>query len=376
MNNTNYQEEYKREINKFAKEHLNDRQNMDEFNQKMWDQIADFGLFGLTIDSRYGGLGESFSTAAIVFEELGYACQNNGFIFSICNHIWVALNIINEYGNADQKSKYLPKMISGELKGALALTEPDAGSDSLGMSTTILETEDFFILNGSKAFVSNGPIADVFIVYGVSSTESGIKTSALIVDRSLEGVNVGVNIKKMGLDACPTSDVFFDQVKVPKGNLLGRIHNGNLLMTNTLEWERCYEFASHVGSMRYILERSYRYSKERKQFGKCISEFQAISHKISEMKIALEMSKLMLYKIGTMKDQGKTTYINTSIFKVYVSENYIKTCRDALQIFGAYGYTEEYGIERELRDALASTIYSGTNEMQKNTIFNFLISEI
>lgn len=365
------QKEYRKEIINFARENLNDEEFLEQYNPEMWKKVSDFGLLGLTIGEEYGGLGESYQTAAYVYESLGYACKNNGFIFVINNHVWVSQNVIYLYGSRELKDKYIPNMITGEHIGAIAITEVNSGSDAFSMVTTAKEEGDYYILNGGKMFISNGPIADIFVVFAVTQ-ENPKKITAFVVERAFEGVKTGPDIEKMGLHACPTSELILDNVKVPKENILGRIGGGANILTRAIEWERCYEFAPHVGVMQRIMEECIKQVKMRTQFGKPIGEYQAVSHKIAEMKIAIEMSKLMLYKIAWLKDKKRTAYTEVSVFKTYVSENYIKTCRDALQIFGAYGYTKEYGIERELRDALACSIYSGTNEMQKNTIYEMV----
>lgn len=371
---TSDQIKLKQEIINFAQENLNDEENLEKFSYDMWKKVSEFGLFGLTVPEEYGGLNESFLTAAIAIEALGYSCKNNGLVFVINNHIWVALNLINLYGSRELKEKYLDKMVAGELIGAISLTEADAGSDAMNMSSSATEQEDHFVLNGSKMFISNGPIADLFIVFAMTSMKPFKQITAFVVEKKFQGVVIGKNIEKMGLNACPTSEITFNHVKIPKENILGRKNMGSSLMTNALEWERCYEFAPHVGAMQRLMETSYKYANDRIQFGQPISQFQGVSHKISEMKVAIELSRLMLYKIAWLKDQGKSAFLEVSIFKTYVSEQYIKTCKNALQIHGAYGYTKEYGIERELRDAIACDIYSGTSEMQKNTIFTMIPS--
>lgn len=365
------QKEYRKEIINFAKENLNDENCLEQYEPKMWEKTADFGLFGLTIGEEYGGLGESYQTAAYVYESLGYACKNNGFIFVINNHVWVSQNIIYLYGSKELKDKYIENMVAGKKIGAIGITEANAGSDALSMGTTAKKEGDHYILNGSKMFISNGPIADIFLVFAVTK-ESPKKITAFVVEREFEGVKTGTNIEKMGLHACPTSELFLHNVHVPKENIVRRVDCGSTILMQALEWERCYEFAPHVGVMQRIMEECIKHGKTRQQFGKPIGDYQSISHKIANMKTAIEMSRLMLYKIAWLKDRNRTAYTEASIFKTYVSEKYIKTCQDAVQIFGAYGYTKEYGLERELRDALASSIYSGTNEMQKNTIYEMV----
>ncbi|MCI9139114.1 acyl-CoA dehydrogenase [bacterium 1XD42-8] len=365
------QKEYRKEIINFAKEHLNDENYLEQYDPKMWKETADFGLFGLTIGEEYKGLGENYQTAAYVYESLGYACKNNGFIFVINNHVWVSQNMIYLYGSKELKDKYIYNMVEGKKIGAIAITEANAGSDALSMTTMARKEGDNYILNGSKMFISNGPIADIFLVFAITK-ESPKKITAFVVEKTFEGVKTGPNIEKMGLHACPTSELILHNVHVPKENILGKVDGGSTILMQALEWERCYEFAPHVGVMQRIMEGCIKHVKTRQQFGKPIGDYQAISHKIADMKIAIEMSKIMLYKIAWLKDMNKTAYTEASIFKTYVSEKYIKTCQDAVQIFGAYGYTKEYELERELRDALACSIYSGTNEMQKNTIYEMV----
>lgn len=365
------QKEYEKEVRKFAASNLNVEGTMEVFSKELWKKIADFGLLGIIVDEKYGGLEEDFLTAAIVMESLGYGCENNGLVFAVTNHIWVALNIIYLYGTEFLKDKYLPSMVSGDLIGAFALTEADSGSDALQMETFAEKTEDGYLLNGSKMFISNGPIADVFIVIARMDRES-VKYSAFVVEKSFVGVEVGKPIEKMGLNACPFSEVRFENCLIPAENLLGREGIGQHIMAATLEWERCYEFAPHVGAMRRVMEECKKYVNERHQFNRPIKDFQAISHKIADMEVSIEMAKNMLYKVAWIKDQGKRAFKESAILKLYVSENYIKICQDAMQIFGAYGYTKDYKIERELRDALACSIYSGTSEIQRNTIFQMI----
>lgn len=359
------QNEYVQEIKQFASANLNT--DIDHFDLRIWKKIADTGLFFFNLEERYGGLKESYLTMALCIEALGYSCKNNGLVFAVNNHLWVAQNLIHLYGSDLQKEKYLKRMASGELIGCFALTEADTGSDALNMATTVVESEDGYVLNGSKMFVSNGPIANLFVVAAKNGNgKPGFTT--LLVERDFAGVLVGEDIKKMGLHSCLTSEIAFDNVSIPKENVLGRYGMGELIITATLEWERCFECAPHVGAMQRIMEQCITYALQRKQHGKSIIEYQGVSHKIADMKVAIELSKLMLYEIAWLKDKKRNAFLETSVFKLYVSENYVKTCENAMQIFGGYGYCEEYGIEKELRDALASTIYSGTSEIQRNTI--------
>lgn len=368
---TKEQKQYQSEITNFCKQTLNDETKLDCFSRDLWKEVSDFGLMGITISEEMGGLGESYLTAAMAMEALGYGCINNGFIFVLTNHIWVGLNVISLYGTEEQKIKYLPSMILGEKIGAFALTEADAGSDAMALATFAKETNNGYILNGSKMFISNGPIADIFIVIALTK-QSPKEFTAFIIEKGFAGVKIGKEISKMGLDACPISEVVFEHCFVPSENVLGEVGSGNIIMNEVITWERCYEFAPHVGAMQRVMEQCFAYVNERKQSGKFIKEFQAVSHKIANMQMAVELSRNMLYKVTWLKDQGKRAYQEAAILKLFISENYIKICQDAMQILGAYGYTKEYGIERELRDAMACSIYSGTSEIQRNTIFQLM----
>lgn len=357
------------EIKSFAFAKLNKEECYTVFSKEMWKDTAKLGLFGLCVPEEYGGLGESYLMAAYAMEMLGYACHNNGFIFAITNHMWVAINLILLYGNSEQKNDYLPLMINGEKIGAMAISEADAGSDATGMHTTAKLDGDGYVINGSKMFVSNATIADVFIVFA-NYIHNGInRITPFIVEKDQDGVYVGPDIEKMGLESCPMAEITFKNCKVAEKNMIASPLAGDVIMKNALEWERCYEFASHIGTMKRIMEISIKYMQERKQFGKPLSEYQALTHKVADMKVRIEMARRMLYDIALHKDMKKNAYLEASIFKLYTSEAYINTCRDAMQIFGAYGYTKEYELEREMRDALACSVYSGTNEIQRNTIY-------
>lgn len=371
---TKEQKELRDEVINFALSNLNDSNEKQFFSEKLWRKVSEFGLLGLNLPEIYNGTNQNYMTAAVVYEALGYACDNNGLIFAINNHVWVCQQLIYLYGSQQLKDKYLAKMACGELIGAIAITEPDAGSDAYSMRTAAKEQDDGYELSGNKMFISNGTIADIFIVFSKSTSDN--RLTAFVVEKAFAGVSVGKEIEKMGLEGCPIAEICFSSCKIPKENILGEINFGDHILRDALELERCYEFAPHVGAMQRVMEKCLQYVEEREQFGRKLSSYQAVTHKIAEMKVKIELSRLMLYKIADLRDKQKNTYMETSIFKLFVSEAYIKTCQDAIQIFGAYGYTKEYGLEQELRDAIASSIYSGTSEMQKNTIFTLSQSEM
>lgn len=314
---TNEQKQYQKELRLFCKNQLNDEKDITHFSKELWEKISEFGILGLTVSEEYGGLEESYLTASIAMEALGYNCINNGLIFTITNHMWVALNTIYLYGNDAQKDTYLRSMVSGEKIGAFALTEAEAGSDATSIMAYAESDNGGYRLSGSKMFISNGPIADVFIV--IALTKRSVKEyTAFIVEKEFAGVNIGKEIPKMGLDACPISEVIFENCFIPFENILGKVGAGNIIMNEVITWERCYEFAPHVGAMQRVMEQCLRYVNERKQSGRYIKEFQAVSHKIANMKVAAELSRNMLYKVAWMKDQNKRAY-QEALFLSYLS---------------------------------------------------------
>lgn len=362
---TEEQKVYIRNLNHFIKTEINDS---DMSFQKKWNACGEYGLFGIPYSEKYGGLNESYLTAAMMMQELGYTCDDNGFIFSITNHVWACLNSLHSYGTERIREKYLKSMICGQRIGALALTEADSGSNFLSLNTLAVSTDDGYILNGSKAFISNGPIADVFIISARTGTPGALNSiSCFVCEKKFPGFIIAKNTPKMGLHNCPMSDIILKNVFVPKENILGKIGNGIKILNGIMEWERCFEFAVQIGTMKRIMENCIEYSHIKK-----IDQYQAVTHKIAQMKVYIELSELLLYKVAWMKDEKRSAFLETSIFKYFVSEKYVQTCLDMLQIFGAYGYAVESGIEREVRDALSSKIYAGASEIQLNTIFRLI----
>lgn len=369
---TKLQKDLKKEVINFARTELNIINNK-EFSYDNWKKCARFGLIGMNISEEYGGMELDYETCAILLEALGYACENSGFIFAITNHLWVCQNVIHEFGTSYQRHKYLPKMVNGDYIGCLAITEADSGSDVFNMKTRATKCENGYTLTGNKMFISNGSIADIFIV--VAKTADGAQKEAaiaFIVQKDFAGISISKKIEKMGLEACPMAELSFDNCFIPEENIILGHNQGSKVAQFALQMERVFEFASHIGTMERLMEKCLKYSNERVQFGSMIKEYQSISNKIVDMKVKIELSKLLLYKIAWSMDHKKNTFMDSSIFKLFVSESYIQVCLDAIQIHGAYGYTKEYGLESELRDSIASTIYSGTSEIQKNIIFKLM----
>jgi alkylation response protein AidB-like acyl-CoA dehydrogenase len=367
------QTQLRESIAKFAREELNEglieRDQKNEFNREGWKKCAAMGVHGLPVPVEYGGMGMDALTTVGVLESLGYGCQDNGLVFSINAHMWTLETPLMGFGTDAQKKKYLPRLCSGELIGANAMSEPNSGSDAYSIATTATKKGDAYLLNGGKVFVSNGPVADIYLVFANIDPSLGPNgVTGFLVERNTPGLSLGKHTVKMGIRTSPMCEVFFEDCAVPEANRLGREGAGKMLFADSMSWERGCILAGAVGAMRRLLETSIRYASEREQFGQPIGKFQLISSKIVDMKIRLETARGLLYQSAWQKSRGKSVYLEAALAKLYISESWIECARQAMQIHGGYGYMVEYGIERELRDALASTLYSGTSEIQRTII--------
>ena len=371
------QKEFKRLAIEFAQKELNpgakEREKRSEFFEEGWKKCAEFGIPAMTMPERYGGLELDTMAAIATMEGLGYACKDSGLLFALNSHIWTCEAPINKFGTDAQKEKYLPKLIAGAIKGGHAMTEPDAGSDAFSMRCQAQKRGNSYILNGSKTFITNAPIADILLVFAVTDRQRGFAgISTFIVEKDFPGFSVGAPLQMMGLKTCPLGEVFLQDCEVPEENRLGQEGAGAAIFNSEMEWERSCLFAAHLGAMESNLEACIEYAKERQQFGKSIGKCQSISHKIADMKVRIELSRLMLHNVAGIKAQGKRAPLESAMAKLFISESYVQNCTDALHIHGAYGYSTEYDFEQNLRDAIAGKIYSGTSEIQRNIIATFL----
>lgn len=350
-------------------EGLRARDRAEEFSAEGWKRCAEFGVLGLPVPTEYGGLGLGISDVIAVMEGLGYGTPDQGLLFSINAHLWTNTLPILHFGTEAQKKKYLPGLSNGSLIGANAASEPDAGSDVFSMRTRSERRGDFYVLNGAKTFVTNGPVANLFVSYATLDPALGpMGITAFIVERETPGLVISRHMEKMGLRTSPISEVIFDNCEVPVANRLGREGRGVQVFESAMEWERGCILASCLGVMRRQLERCVSYAQTRKQFGKPIGKFQSVANKIVDMKLRLDASRPLVYRIGWLKERNRSALLEAAVAKLFLSEALVKTCLDALQIFGGYGYMCEQEVERELRDALGSTLYSGTSEIQRNII--------
>ena len=363
-----------REIRSFAinalNEDLGERDQKGEFSLEAWKKCSEIGILGLPAPEEYQGAGCDILTTILALENFGYGCRDNGLTHSINSHLWGCEIPILKYGSDRQKNKYLPGLCKGDLIGAHAVTEPDAGSDVFALKTSASKEGDEYVLNGSKSIVSNGPIADIIVVFAVTDEKSHSfgKISGFIIEKGTPGVSIGKPLLKMGLNTSPISEMFFDECRLSKEHLLGKEGQGSVIFNETMAWERTCLFACHIGAIERTLEECIKYAKARKQFGQPIGKNQSIAHKIADMKVNLELGRLILYKAGWMKSKNMNVMLESAIAKLFVSESLKSAMLDAVQLHGSYGYMAEMGIERELRDSIAATIYSGTSEIQKNII--------
>ena len=367
---TDEQLAFRKEVIRFAREELNDdlirRDRDEEFSWDLWKKCAQFGIQGLPVPQQYGGSGADTLTVVAALEALGYGCRDNGLLFSLNAHMWTTEIPLMSFGTEKQKQRYLPKLISGEWIGLHAMTEPMSGSDAYSLRTRAERKNGGYVMNGSKTFITNAQYANLYIIFANLDFAKGANgISAFLVEKGTPGLVVGRKLHKMGLRTSPMAEVALVDCEVPAENLLGGEGCGQAIFTTSMEWERTCILASHLGMMQRLLETSVKYAQERRQFGQPVGKFPAIANKIADMEVRLETSRLVLYKAAWLKSQGKHPLRESSIAKLYVSEACIQSCLDSIQIHGGYGYMTEYEIEREVRDAISSKIYSGTSEIQK-----------
>jgi alkylation response protein AidB-like acyl-CoA dehydrogenase len=367
------QMELREAVIRFAQKELADdvirRDREGLFSREHWRKCAEFGVQGMPFPAAFGGQGMDLVTTILVLETIGYACRDNGLGFGLGAQMWSVQTPIYEFGTDAQKTTYLTRLCRGEWIGAHAMSEPDSGSDSHALNTTCVRDGDHYVLNGSKTFVSSAPMADVFVTFATLGKERGfLGITGFVVEAGTPGLRVSNEIEKMGLRTDPMAQVFFEDCRVPAGNRLGREGQGAAIFRSSMEWERGCIFAPCVGSMQRQLEQCIAHAKAREQFGMPIGKFQSVANRLVDMRMRLENARLLLYKMAwTRMTDGKAP-LESALAKLYVSEAWIRNSMDAVQVHGGYGYTTEYEMERDLRDAMGGTLYSGTSEIQRNLI--------
>ena len=375
---TEEQRALRESIVRFAQEVLNpgaaERDREQTFSRELWKSCAEIGIQGLPVPEEYGGSGLDPLTCAMALEALGYGCHDGGLVFSLCAHLLSCVVPLWQQGSEEQKRRYLPGLCDGTLIGVHAMTEPGSGSDAFALRTRAEPDGAGFRINGTKTFISNGPVADLVIVFAMTDPESGYHggVTAFLVESSAPGFAASRKLEKMGLRSSPIGELAFTDLYVSEEGVLGGVGAGSRLFSDAMDWERICLFASHVGAMERLLETSISYARTRKQFGQAIGKFQAVAHRIADMKVQLEAARLLTYRAAWRLEHARNASLDASMAKLFVSESLVEAALATVQVHGGYGYMAEYEVERALRDALASTIYSGTSEMQRNIIARWL----
>ena len=371
---TEEQVAYRDRVIAFAEQELNDghieRDRQSEFSREHWNKCATFGILGLSVPAEFnGGVDTDFLTAMLAMEGMGRGCRDNGLTFALNAQMWTVQLPIVQFGTDIQKAKYLPGMCSGELIGAHAITEPETGSDVFSMTTRAEPTSGGYVLNGTKHYISLGTVADLALVFATLDPELGKwGVTAFLVECTSPGFSASPAREKMGLRTVPLCELNLENCFVPSENRLGSEGAGISLSTNSLEWERCCILASQLGAMERQLEACIDYARERRQFGQPIGKFQAVSHRIVDMKLRFETSRLLLYKAAWLKQQGRSAMTEAALLKLHLSECFVESSLDAIRVHGGKGYMTDAAIERDLRDAVGGTIYAGTSDIQRNIV--------
>lgn len=331
------------------------------------DKLFECGVMGMTVPKEYGGAGADALAGAIVVEEISKACASTGDI--IATHNGLCCAPILENGTEEQKKKYLPMLTKGHKVGAFALTESNAGSDASKGTTTARLEGDKYILNGSKIFITNGYVAEVFVVFAMTDPSKGTKgISAFIVEKDFPGFSVGKHEVKMGLHGSPTAEIVFTDCEVPKENLLGQEGKGFRIAMATLDGGRIGIAAQALGIAEGAMQEAINFTKTREQFGRPISKFQNTQFELADMHVGIEAGRLLTYKAAQIKSSGARVTLDAATAKLFCSELAMKVTTKAVQMHGGYGYTSDYPVERMMRDAKITEIYEGTSEIQRVVI--------
>jgi alkylation response protein AidB-like acyl-CoA dehydrogenase len=346
----------------------------EEIPKEIYKELASLGYMGIMVPEEFGGSNFDFISYILIMEEFAKACAALQISISVQNSL--VCDAVLKFGTEDQKKKYFPALAKGEKIGAYSLTEPGSGTDAGSLRTSAVPKGDFYLLNGTKAFVTNAGIADLFVVF--VSTKPELKSkgiSCLLVEKGTEGFSIGVNEKKMGLKGSDTRELSFSDCKVPKGNLLGKENEGFKIALSLLDPSRISVGAQCVGIAQAALDEALKYSKERVQFGQPICNFQAIQFKLADMATQIDAARLLVHRAAHIHSTGSRCSLEAAMCKLYASEMGNRVVNEAVQIHGGYGYMKEYAVERYFRDARVTEIYEGTSEAQRIVISRLLLKD-
>ncbi|MBT2625039.1 acyl-CoA dehydrogenase [Bacillus sp. HU-1818] len=348
-----------------------ERDEQERFDRGLFQEMADLGLTGIPWPEQYGGIGSDYLAYVIAVEELSKVCASTGVTLSA--HTSLCGWPLYAYGTEEQKQTYLTPLALGEKIGAYGLTEAGSGSDAGGMKTVAERIGDDYLLNGSKIFITNGGAADIYIVFAVTDPEQRKKSvTAFIVEKGFEGFSIGKKEKKLGIRSSPTTEIIFEDCLVPAKNRLGEEGEGFKIAMSTLDGGRNGIAAQAVGIAQGALDAALQYAKERKQFGKPVAEQQAIAFKLADMATMIEASRLLTYQAAWLESSGLPYGKASAMSKLLAGDTAMTVTTEAVQIFGGYGYTKDYPVERYMRDAKITQIYEGTQEIQRLVISRML----
>jgi len=369
---------FKEQVVKFATKEIlprvEEHDYKESFDFESFRKMGEYGILGLHFPEEYGGSSASLVTTCLAGEALGEAGVDGGLCIAYGSHSFLNADTILTYGTEKQKNKYLPKLASGEWIGAMGLTEPGAGSDNASMRTTAIKKGDRYILNGNKMFITNGPIADVLVVY--AKTQPKLKhtgISAFIVEKGTKGFSTGKPLKKMGVHSSQTSELIFEDCEIPEENLLGQENNGFFMAMHIVDWDHTAILAPTIGVMTYMIKKCAQYAKNRVQFGKPIASYQAIKHKLADMILFREALWGLVYRTAWHKDMGQpVNIVEGAIAKLFCGDWSLRPMHAAVTLMGGYGFCHEYEMERYFRDSILGSVGGGTSEIQKIVISKFM----
>lgn len=339
----------------------------EEFPMENVKKMARYGLMGIPFPKEYGGAGGDYLSYILTVEELSKVCATTGVILSA--HVSLGAGAINDFGTPEQKEKYLKPLAEGKKLGAFALTEPNAGTDSAGQQTVATLEGDHYILNGSKIFITNGGVADTFVIFAMTDRSKGNKgISAFIVEKNFPGFSIGKIENKMGIRASSTAELIMQNCIVPKENLLGQEGKGFKIAMHTLDGGRIGIAAQALGIAEGALSEATKYMKERKQFGRPIAAFQGLQWMVADMDVEIEAARYLVYKAAWNKQNGLPYTVDAARAKLFAAKTAMEVTTKAVQLFGGYGFTKDYPVERMMRDAKITEIYEGTSQVQQMVI--------
>jgi len=376
---TDEQKMFRETVYRYGKEEIaplcEDADLNGEFNFEIWNKLGEMGLLGLPFPEELGGSGADIVTCCLAGEALGHAGVDGGHMLALGAHTYLCAATLNTFGTQEQKEKYIPKLATGEWIGCMGLTEPGAGSDAAGLRTTAVKKGDKYILNGSKTFITNAPVAQVMVVYATldrAQKHQGI--TAFIVEKDNPGFTTGQPFHKMGCRCSTTSEVFLEDCEVPLENCLGGEYKGWTMALSSVEWDRSTLLAPFFGTALYSLDECARYANERQQFGRPIKSFQAVQHRIANMKIFAEAAKLAIYRVASSKDNGQLLNpLQAAVNKMYVGDEGCNMATDSVMIHGGYGFMHEYPVERNYRDSRLGTIGGGTSDIMRMIVSRMML---